>query len=91
MKFKELSDNTVAFISCRNKLTKVLAGATKGENGSKGGGGQVRLSDFDTGRLLGLKYKLICRFKLMADMAGGGIQEFVNDVSHLGVVLFPPF
>ena len=28
----------------------------------------MRLSDVDTGRLLGLKYKLICHFKLVADM-----------------------
>jgi hypothetical protein len=35
----ELSVNTVAFISCRNRLTKVLAGAAREEKGSKGGGG----------------------------------------------------
>ena len=29
-KKSELSANIVAFISCRSKLTKVLAGATKG-------------------------------------------------------------
>ena len=34
---------------------------------------------FYTGRLSGLKYKLICHFKLAADVVGGGIQEFVND------------
>jgi hypothetical protein len=26
-----------------------------------------------------LKYKFICRFKLAADMVGGGIREFEND------------
>ena len=68
----------MAFISCRSRLTKVLAGATKGEKGSKGGGGRVRLPDVDTGRLSVLKYKL-CRFKLAMDMVEGGIREFVND------------
>ena len=38
----KLSANTVAFINCRGRLTKVLAGAARGENQSKGGGGQVR-------------------------------------------------
>ena len=66
----ELSANTVAFISCRCRLTKVLAGASREEKGSKDGGGQVRLLDVDTGRLTGLKYKLICRFKLAADTVG---------------------
>ena len=36
-----------------------------------GEGDQVRLSDVDTRRLSGLKYKLICHFKLVADMFGG--------------------
>ena len=40
---QELSANTVAFISCRNRLTKVLVGAAREEKESKGGGGQVRL------------------------------------------------
>ena len=31
---------------------------------------------FDTGRLSGLKNKLICRFKLAADVVGDGIWEF---------------
>ena len=48
------------FISCRCRLTKVLAGAASGRKGNKGGGGWVRLSSFDTRRLSGLKYKLIC-------------------------------
>ena len=43
----------------------------------------MRLPDVDTGRLLGLKYKLICHFKLATDMIGGGIWEFVNDVDGL--------
>ena len=45
--FPELSTSTVAFISCRGRLTKVLAGAARGEMGSKGGGGRVKLSDVD--------------------------------------------
>jgi hypothetical protein len=32
----------VAFISCRHRLTKMLAGAARGEMGSKGVGGRVR-------------------------------------------------
>ena len=58
----------------------MLASATRGwGNGSKVGEGQVRLLNVVTGRLLGLKYKLICCFKLAADMLGDGIREFVND------------
>jgi hypothetical protein len=50
--FPELSASTRAFISCRGKLTKVLAGAARRETGSKGGEGRVRLSD-DTWELAG--------------------------------------
>ena len=42
-KFLELSASTVTFISCRGRLTKVLAGAARGETGIKGGVGQVRI------------------------------------------------
>jgi hypothetical protein len=42
--------------------------------------GWGRPSNVDTGRLSGLKYKLICCFKLVADMNGGSIWEFVNDM-----------
>ena len=48
----EHSANTVA-ISCRGRLTKALAGAARGETGSKGGGGRVRLLDADTWELAG--------------------------------------
>ena len=48
----------------------MLAGAARNEKGSKGGGGRARLPDVDTGRLLGLKFKLICHFKLAVDMDG---------------------
>ena len=48
----------------------MLAGAARGDTGSKGGEGQVRLPDVDTRRLLRLKYKLICHFKLETDMVG---------------------
>jgi hypothetical protein len=68
-KYKELSANTVAFIRCRRSLTKVLAGAARGEKGSKDGGGRVSLSNVDTGKLTGLKYKLISHYKLPADMS----------------------
>ena len=36
MKNEELSANTVAFISYRRRLTKVLAEAAKGEKGKQG-------------------------------------------------------
>ena len=42
----------------------------------------MRLSNVDTGRLTGFKYKLICSFKLAADMVGNDIQEFVNDIDR---------
>ena len=40
----------------------------------------MRFLDVDTRRLSGLKYKLICSFKLVADMVGRGIKLFVNDM-----------
>ena len=46
--FPELSASTVTFISCRGRLTKVLADAARGEMASKGGGGRVRLWVVDT-------------------------------------------
>ena len=61
---KQWTKSTLNFISCRSRLTKVCAGAGRGEKGSKGREGRVRLVDVDTERLLGLKYKLICRIKL---------------------------
>ena len=79
---KEVSANTVAFISCRSRLVKVLAGAAREEKGSMGQECQVKLLDVDTRRLSGLKYKLICHFKLAVDMVGGGIREFVNDMDR---------
>ena len=45
----------MAFISCRGRLTKVLVGTTRGETGSKGGGGRVRLSDVDTKKTAGFQ------------------------------------
>ena len=53
-KFPEHSASTVAFISYRDRLTKVLAGAARGKTGSKGGGGRVGLSDVDTWELAGV-------------------------------------
>ena len=58
----------------------MLAGATREKKGSKGGGGQVRLSNVDTGELAEFKNKLICHFLLAADRIRGGIWEFVNDM-----------
>jgi hypothetical protein len=49
----ELLANTVTFISCKGRLTKVLAVAARGETGSEGGVGRVRLSDVDTWELVG--------------------------------------
>ena len=43
----------MTFISCRDRLTKVVAGAARGETGSKGGRARVRLSDVDTRELVG--------------------------------------
>ena len=42
----------------------------------------MRLLDVDPGSLWELKYKLICHFKLAADMVGSGIREFVSDVDR---------
>ena len=43
MKYKEFSANTVTFICCRSTLTIKLAGAARGEKGSKDGGGLLRI------------------------------------------------
>ena len=75
----ELSGNTVAFISYRCRLTKVLASATRGEKGSGSGGSRVKLLDVDTGRLVRLKNKLVYRFKLATDVVLDCIRELVND------------
>ena len=48
----------------------MLAGAAKGETGSKGGGGPVRLSDVDTWELAGFQNELICHFMLGEDVLG---------------------
>ena len=42
----------------------------------------MRLLNIDTRRLLGLKYRLICHFKLAADLVRGCILEFVNDTDR---------
>ena len=36
----------------------------------RSGGRRVKLTDVNTGRLTGLKYKLVCHFKLAEDMVG---------------------
>jgi hypothetical protein len=43
-------------------------------------GSRVRLMDVNTGRLSGLKYDLVCCFKLAADMVVDGVKQFVYDV-----------
>ena len=70
MKYKELSANTVALISCRRRLTKVLAGAARGEKGSKSGGDQVRLSDVNTERMSRLKQQRIYKVRLLQNNRG---------------------
>ena len=50
MKYKMLSANTVTFISCRSRMIKVLAGASRGRKGNKCVGGLVRLLNVDSGR-----------------------------------------
>ena len=41
-----------------------------GQKGVEVGGSRVRFTDVNTGRLSGLKYKLVCHFKLVVDMVG---------------------
>ena len=40
----------------------------------------MRLLDVDTRELAGFQNELIRRFMLAADMVGGGIREFMNNV-----------
>ena len=35
--------------------------------------------DVNTEKLSGLKYRLVCHFKLAVNMVGGGIRKFVYD------------
>ena len=63
-------------------MTIKFAGAARGKKGSKGGGGRVRLSDFDIGRLSGLKYKLVCHFTWVANMVEGGIKKEMMWMDH---------
>ena len=48
----------------------MLGGAARGQTGSKGRGGQVRLTDVDTWELVGFQNKLICHFILAVNMVG---------------------
>ena len=57
----------------------MLAGAARGKKGSKGGGGQVRLSNNGIRELVGFKDELLRRFILAVNTVGGSIREFVND------------
>ena len=54
-----------------------------GGKGSKSGIGRVKLSNIDTGRLKGLKYKLICHFKLAVDLDGPAFLK--RELMRLGV------
>ena len=52
----------------------MLAGAARGEKEVRGGGKPSEVTDIDTGRLSGLKYKLLCHFKLAwVGMASGSL------------------
>ena len=76
-KEQELSANTVTFIGCRRIM---LADAARGVVRRS----RVRLTDVDTGRLFGFKYKLVCYFKLTEDMVGVESEFFVYDADgHL--------
>ena len=46
-----------------------------GEKVNRGGGSRVKL-DVNKGMLSGLKYKLVCHFKLVTDMVRGGVREY---------------
>ena len=47
--------------------------------GSEGGSCRVRLKYFRDGRLPALKYKLVCHFRLAADIVGVAFREFLYD------------
>ena len=53
----------------------MLAAAARGIVGRS----RVRLANVYAGRWSGLKYKLVCCFKLAADMVEGGIREYDVD------------
>ena len=63
-KDQELSANIVSFISCRSRLTIMLTGAASGEKGRGGGGGQVRLPDVNTRRLVGIEVQVGMLFQI---------------------------
>ena len=48
----------------------MLAGAARGEMGSKGGGGRVRLLNVDTKEFEGFQNELICHFILGQTWSG---------------------
>ena len=75
----KLSARTAVFISGRGRLTPVVAGADRGEMGSRGGRGPVKLSDVYTWELAGYQNWLICRFMLVTQVVGDGIREFMNN------------
>ena len=74
----------MAFISV-GRTQAMLAGATRGRVERRG---KVKmreslvLADVYAGRLPGLKDKLICHFKLAADMVRTGVREFVYDTDR---------
>ena len=61
----------------------MLAGSTSGIVEREVGVGEMKwfLEDDYGGRLSGLDDKLVCHFKLAADMVRGGVREFINYAS----------
>ena len=57
----------------------MLVGAPRGETGSKGGEGPVRLLDVDTWGLAGFQNEFVRRFMLAADKVRRSIWEFMNN------------
>ena len=68
----------MAFISCRIKLWVKLAGATKWGSGGKKGKVWWDLVVVVYWKFFELENKLICCFKLTADMVGGDIWKLVD-------------
>ena len=60
----------------------MLAGILAGKWEVRVGGGRVRLSNVDTGELVGLKNEMVCHFELATDVLGSGNRESVNDANR---------
>ena len=71
------------FISCKSRLTKVLAGAAREETGSKREGGQVRLSDVELMKVIVLaeSFRFSFSFSLLV-MLCGSFQAFSHIIRN---------